>query len=187
MGTHPIFESDFDCLTGKMSKIELVYFPVHGFRGLLTRLVLQVGDLEFDEKIITMQEWIGHPETKSSFLLGKLPVIMIGGVQYCQTSPIVNYLSKIGSMDKLNELEELRSNMVLETATEGFLATVMPAFNGVMNLGPNPTPKPDLDREEQVKIFHRIASENGKKQLSIHRASISPRLNFLPRYLPRCG
>ena len=84
---------------------------------------------------------------------------MIDGVQYCQTSPIVNYLSKIGSMDKLNELEELRSNMVLETATEAFRATVMPAFNGVMNLGPNPTPKPDLGKRI-YKCFINVRSFN---------------------------
>ena len=42
---------------GKMTDIELTYFPVHGYRGLMTRLVLDFGGIEYSEKIVGIKEW----------------------------------------------------------------------------------------------------------------------------------
>ena len=41
----------------KMPDIEMTYFPIHGFRGLMPRLVMHLGDIPFTEKIIQMQDW----------------------------------------------------------------------------------------------------------------------------------
>ena len=41
----------------KMTDIELTYFPVHGYRGLMTRLVLDFGRIEYSEKIVGIKEW----------------------------------------------------------------------------------------------------------------------------------
>ena len=41
----------------KMTDIELTYFPVHGYRGLMTRLVLDFGGIEYSEKIVEVKEW----------------------------------------------------------------------------------------------------------------------------------
>ena len=40
-----------------MSEIELTYFPIHGFRGLLARMVLDLSDLKYTENVIQMQDW----------------------------------------------------------------------------------------------------------------------------------
>ena len=40
-----------------MTDIELTYFPVHGYRGLMTRLVLEFGEIEYSEKIVKPSEW----------------------------------------------------------------------------------------------------------------------------------
>ena len=40
-----------------MSKIELKYFPIHGFRGLLARMVLHLGEIDHNETIISFEEW----------------------------------------------------------------------------------------------------------------------------------
>ena len=40
-----------------MSEIELTYFPIHGFRGLLCRMVLKLSDLKYSEKIVSFEEW----------------------------------------------------------------------------------------------------------------------------------
>ena len=40
-----------------MPKIELKYFPIHGFRGLLARLVLHLGEIDYTEKIIAFEDW----------------------------------------------------------------------------------------------------------------------------------
>ena len=41
----------------KMPKIELKYFPIHGFRGLLARLVLHLSEIEYTEKVIAFEDW----------------------------------------------------------------------------------------------------------------------------------
>ena len=40
-----------------MSKIELKYFPIHGFRGLLARMVLYLGEIDHTETIISFEDW----------------------------------------------------------------------------------------------------------------------------------
>ena len=40
-----------------MTDIELTYFPVHGYRGLMTRLVLNFSGIEYSEKIVGIKEW----------------------------------------------------------------------------------------------------------------------------------
>ena len=40
-----------------MPKIELKYFPIHGFRGLLARLVLRLSEIDYTEKVIAFEDW----------------------------------------------------------------------------------------------------------------------------------
>ena len=48
-----------------MSEIELKYFPVHGWRGLLTRMVLNLGEIEHTEKHVQIKEWLeGEKQSK---------------------------------------------------------------------------------------------------------------------------
>ena len=86
----------------------MTYFPIHGFRGLMPRLVMHLGEIPFTEKIIQMQDWTTVKPSKSRWnlgntlcnffsatLLGYLPEIKIDGVIYAQTTPILNYLQKV--------------------------------------------------------------------------------------------
>ena len=47
-----------------MPEIELTYFPIHGFRGLLARMVLDLSDLEYTEKVIPLQDWAVQKQSK---------------------------------------------------------------------------------------------------------------------------
>ena len=49
-----------------MPEIELKYFPVHGWRGLLTRMVLNLGEIEYTEKLVQINEWL-EGEKQSEF------------------------------------------------------------------------------------------------------------------------
>ena len=49
-----------------MSEIEMTYFPSHGFRGFMLRLVMHLGDVPFTEKIIQVQDWETIKPSKSS-------------------------------------------------------------------------------------------------------------------------
>ena len=45
-----------------MPEIELTYFPIHGFRGLMTRMVLDLGEINHHEKFMT--DWATEKPSK---------------------------------------------------------------------------------------------------------------------------
>ena len=46
-----------------MADIELTYFPIHGFRGLMVRMVLDLGEIPHYERF--MQDWAAEKSSKS--------------------------------------------------------------------------------------------------------------------------
>ena len=52
-----------------MSEIELTYFPIHGFRGLLARMVLDLSDLKHIENVIQFQDWPANKPSKILHIL----------------------------------------------------------------------------------------------------------------------
>ena len=97
----------------KMPNIELKYFPIHGFRGLLARLVLHLSGVVHTEKTIAFEDWQQEQSSKHKFfasenstdailatILGYLPELTVDGVTYAQLTPILNYLYQIGKMDR---------------------------------------------------------------------------------------
>ena len=50
--------------------------------------------------------------------MGFLPELKINGKQFAQLTPMLVYLSQIGKMDKLNPMEEFKSGMMIQTATD---------------------------------------------------------------------
>merc|ERR1711962_1762034 len=118
-------ENDFLSNSNPDAKIVLKYFDCHGFRGLLTRMVLDLGEIEHREKIVKLTNW---SEVKPTTLLGYLPELTVNGETFAHTPHICSYLSKIGKMDKLTDIEELKSGMVVESMIEIVLKLIVPAF-----------------------------------------------------------
>ena len=56
--------------------------------------------------------------------MGFLPELKVNGERFAQMTPMLVYLSQIGKMDKLTPLEEFKSGMMLQTATDAFVASV---------------------------------------------------------------
>ena len=55
--------------------------------------------------------------------MGFLPELKINSKQYAQLTPMLVYLSQIGKMDRLNPMEEFKSGMMLQTATDVFVGS----------------------------------------------------------------
>ena len=55
--------------------------------------------------------------------MGFLPELKINGKQYAQLTPMLVYLSQIGKMDRLNPMEEFKSGMMIQTATDTFVGS----------------------------------------------------------------
>ena len=97
-------------------------------------------------------------------LMGFLPELKINGELFAQTTPMLVYLSKIGKMDKLTPIEEFKSGMMLQTSTDAFVSSVLPAFSQVgISAGRD---RLDILREEPTDehraIFHKKAIEGLK-------------------------
>ena len=48
-----------------MTDIQLRYFPLHGFRGLMTRMVMDLGEIKYSEKIVQIRDWPVEKPSKS--------------------------------------------------------------------------------------------------------------------------
>ena len=89
---------------------------------------------------------------------------------------------QIGKMDELSPMEEFKSGMMLQTATDVFAGSVGPAFGVVGGLQDQP-------REQQCAAFHAKAAEGlkglfytqNKKILKIHLASL-PKIELLLKH-----
>ena len=55
--------------------------------------------------------------------MGFLPELKINGELFAQTTPMLVYLSKIGKMDQLTPIEEFKSGMMIQTATDAFVGS----------------------------------------------------------------
>merc|ERR1712037_515194 len=121
MGTHPIFESDFDCLTEKMS-LEFVYFDIQAL-GLMPRLVLKAANIDFVDTRVDLAKWRSGESTpkKSETPLGQVPLLRVNGKEFCQSAAIINYCAKLAKIDQLEPLEALKVDMFVETAMEVLL------------------------------------------------------------------
>ena len=63
-------------------------------------------------------------------------MLKVDGMELAQAGPIAKYLAQIGKMDKLNPIEELKSDMVYQTVVEVQIAgSAVPAFK---ELGKHP-------------------------------------------------
>jgi len=137
-----------------MSEIELIYFNIHGgVRGLLQRMVLKFGEVDFKDTMVELKDW---PQVKPTMILGGLPVVKVDGKEFCQATALVNYFSKIGSMARLNPLEDLKSNMVHQTVVDTFVDGVAkPAFGAAFGGAPDfANMKP-----EQIETFYATAAK----------------------------
>ena len=59
--------------------------------------------------------------------MGQLPVLKVDGVVYAQSQAIVTYAAKVSGLPKLTPIEELRSDMIIETIKEIIDDVVKPA------------------------------------------------------------
>jgi len=109
------------------SDIELLYFPMHG-RGLVARLILDYGKVDYNNKTITFPEFAA---LKPTLPLGQVPVLKVDGQMYCQTQAINAYCGKLAKLPALSDIEELKNHMINETTNEVFAAMIKPAFAAI--------------------------------------------------------
>jgi len=131
MGTHPIFESDFDCLTEKMV-IEVGYWDIRGLVGGI-RVLLEYAGADWSETMYSVVKkedgtydgsaW--HKDAKptdqiqTTFAFPNLPWMKDGDVAISQSTAILKYIArkhKIGT--ELTDTEAWRTDLACDQITD---------------------------------------------------------------------
>jgi len=105
MGTHPIFESDFDCLTEKKIMIEIGYWKLRGLVGGIRVLLEYVGEewnethyeAHFRDGQWDRSEWQDVKKTteiQSKFAFPNIPWMKDGDVCLSQSTAILKYIAR---------------------------------------------------------------------------------------------
>merc|ERR1712076_86087 len=144
MGTHPIFESDFDCLTD-WSMIELGYWKIRGLVGA-ARVLLEYCDADWSEKLYeahpkeddgkgqwhskwNLTEWTGDKESEQfqkNFHFPNLPWMKDGDVHLTQSTAILKYIArKFDIGQDLSESEARRVDLMTDQITDDRLGVFM--------------------------------------------------------------
>ena len=108
-----------------MSKLEFIYFPIHG-RAFMARSLIELAGIDCKDTILSFEEF---GKIKSELPLGQVPVLKVDGEMYCQTQAINAYLAKISNFPELSDLEALKCQMIIETTNEMFDGIFKPAFH----------------------------------------------------------
>eukprot|EP01031_Cornospumella_fuschlensis_P036959 gene36959-44836_t len=114
--------SDFD-----RHPLTLYYFPLRA-RGEAIRLILHYGGIDFNDVIISMEDWKAIKQQGNLAPFGQLPCLGLpDGSIIAQTGAIARYVGKLAKVYPENPLAAARADMVFEFAQE--LNMVSPLLN----------------------------------------------------------
>merc|ERR1712228_79456 len=129
MGTHPIFESDFDCLTDK--NMELGYWNYRALIGPCKLLLEYVGadwnDVQYErikksDGTLDPAQWTevkNSEKFQKNFAFPNMPYLIDGNVHLTQSLAILKYISrKYGLGQNLSELETIRADLGCDQIVE---------------------------------------------------------------------
>ncbi len=88
--------------------IQLIYFNFGG-RAEAIRLILTAGNVPFEDVRLSEQEF-GQRKAAGEFKFGQVPVVVIDGKQYAQSSAIQTYAGQLGGLYPSDPLLALRVN-----------------------------------------------------------------------------
>ena len=107
-----------------MPEYKLDYFDFHGGRGEVTRLIMAIGGIEFEDNRIAVPDW---PAVRDQAPFRALPVLHIDGEAIAQSNAMNRYLGKLAGLYPDDPLEALRCDEVCD-AVEDILTKVVVTF-----------------------------------------------------------
>lgn len=106
------------------AKVKLTYFDLEG-RGETPRLVMALGDLEFEDERIPYSQW---PEHKASMPLREVPVLTLDGRQLTQANSINRYLGRLTGLYPDDILAAFLCDEIMDAADDAAVAIVASYF-----------------------------------------------------------
>lgn len=110
-------------ITQPPPKLKLTYFDFEG-RGEPARLIMTMGQLEFEDERIAIDHWQQH---KPSMPLGVVPVLTVDDRQVTQSNSINRYLGKLAGLYPEDTLQALLCDEVMD-AVDDVIAKILPSF-----------------------------------------------------------
>lgn len=140
-------------------KIVLTYLNLPG-RGEIIRLVLSAGNLDFEDKRVTREEW---KDLKQSTPMGQLPILEYDGVVLAQSCAIAKFLAKKTNLAPKSDLDEARADMIIDFIKDGQVRIAM-AWHRTGEERVEAAKKLfTVDMPEFFKIAERLLKQNGGK------------------------
>ena len=96
--------------------LKLTYFDIRG-RGELIRLILNYGQIKFEDKRISFEEF---PELKESFPFGHLPVFYVNGKPIAESMAIARYAAKLSGLTFNDNFKNAQVDMFLYAVVDIF-------------------------------------------------------------------
>lgn len=97
-------------------QLKVTYFDMHG-RADLTRLILTLANVPFEDERLSFPEW---QQLKPTTPLAKLPLMQVDGTTYVQSMSMARYAAKIAGLYPAEPLEAFRAEMISDTLCELF-------------------------------------------------------------------
>lgn len=107
-----------------MPEYKLDYFDFHGGRGEVTRLIMAIGGIDFEDNRIPVADW---PGVREQAPFHALPVLHVDGEAISQSNAMNRYLGRLAGLYPEDPLEALRCDEVCD-AVEDILTKVVVTF-----------------------------------------------------------
>lgn len=98
-----------------MPRLKLVYFDIHGSRGLLVRLALSIGGIDFEDDRVSTADW---PSRKAATPYGQLPVLEVDGQIVAQSNGINRFVGKLAGLYPTDPLQAALCDEIMDAVDD---------------------------------------------------------------------
>lgn len=109
----------------RMPKLKISYFDFHGGRGEVARMVLHMGDIEYEDHRFPPSEWAQH---KASTPFGAVPVLEVDGASVAQSNGINRYCGKVAGYYPEDALQAAFCDEIMDAVEDIAVPTVATMF-----------------------------------------------------------
>lgn len=127
------------------NRLKLSYFPFKG-KGWIIRKAFRIGNVDFEDEIITMELWRENKHDKARFPLAQIPVLKLpSGELICQSNSLIRYAGRLAGLYPDDATYALKCDEIIDTVTE---VTAKVPFSGSA-LPPTELPEVIKQRREE--------------------------------------
>eukprot|EP00924_Labyrinthula_sp_SR-Ha-C_P000353 snap_masked-scaffold_25-processed-gene-4.22-mRNA-1 protein AED:0.21 eAED:0.21 QI:0/-1/0/1/-1/1/1/0/214 len=98
-----------------MPKLKLTYFDYNFWKGELPRILLSLGDIDYEDNRIKSENWA---ELKPTTPFGYMPILEVDGKWLTQGSVIIKYVARLAGLIPEDEFDVAKIDELIRIAEE---------------------------------------------------------------------